>query len=101
MLTGDRDLAQDLVPASWCKVHRHWLRVCSADHPHRSVRTMLTRTFLDWRRLWAVRSIRLTDDGTAGGAPIQDHAGPIADRDEVWRRLARLPREQRAVLVLF
>lgn len=61
---------------------------------------MLTRTFLDWRRLWAVRSIRLTDEGTAEGAPVQDHAGAIADRDEVWRRLARLPRQQRAVLVL-
>lgn len=100
MLTGDRDLAQDLVQDVMVKAHRHWRRVAAVERPHPYLRTMLTRTYVDWRRLWAVRSIGLTDEGTAEGAPVQDHAGAIADRDEAWRRLAGLPRQQRAVLVL-
>ena len=100
MLTGDRELAQDLVQDVLVTAHRQWRRVSAADHPDRYVHTMLTRTFLSWRRRWAVRSIRLTVDGTPDGEPTRDHAGTIADRDDVWRRLAGLPRQQRAVLVL-
>ncbi len=100
MLTGDRELAQDLVQDVMVKVQRQWRRVSAADHPDRYVHTMVTRAFLSWRRRWAVRSIGLTVDGTPDGQPTRDHAGTIADRDDVWRRLAALPRQQRAVLVL-
>lgn len=34
MLTGDRELAQDLVQDVMVKVHRHWHRVVAANHPH-------------------------------------------------------------------
>jgi RNA polymerase sigma-70 factor (sigma-E family) len=100
MLTGDRELAQDLVQDVLVSVHRQWRRVCAADPPDRYVHTMLTRAFLSWRRRWAVRSIGLTATGSAEGEPVRDHAGPVVDREYVWRRLAALPRQQRAVLVL-
>lgn len=100
MLTGDRELAQDLVQDVLVKVHGQWRRVSAADHPDRYVHTMLTRAFLSWRRRWAVRSIQLTADGAPSGEPVRDHAGAVVDRDDVWRRLATLPRQQRAVLVL-
>jgi RNA polymerase sigma-70 factor (sigma-E family) len=100
MLTGDRELAQDLVQDVLVKAHRQWRRVSAADHPDRYVHTMLTRAFLSWRRRWAVRSIGLTATGTLDGQPTRDHAGTVVDRDDVWRRLATLPRQQRAVLVL-
>jgi RNA polymerase sigma-70 factor (sigma-E family) len=100
MLTGDRELAQDLVQDVMVTVHSQWRRVHAADHPDRYVHTMVTRAFLSWRRRWAVRSIRLTETGDAVGEPTRDHAGGVVDRDDVWRRLATLPRQQRAVLVL-
>lgn len=100
LLTGDRELAQDLVQDVMVKAHRQWGRVAAADRPGLYVRTMLTREHLSWRRRWAVRSIRLADDGMVDGEPVRDHAGQVADRDDVWRRLGALPRQQRAVLVL-
>ena len=99
MLTGDRDLAQDLVQDVMVKVHKHWRRVEAADHPRAYVRTMITRAFISWRRRWAVRNIVLSDD-PVDGEPERDHALSIVDRDDVWQRLATLPRQQRAVLVL-
>jgi RNA polymerase sigma-70 factor (sigma-E family) len=98
MLTGDRELAQDLVQDVMVKAHRHWRRVQAADHPRRYVKTMLTRAFISWRRRWAVRSIVLADD--VDGEPTRDHALSVVDRADVWQRLATLPRQQRAVLVL-
>jgi RNA polymerase sigma-70 factor (sigma-E family) len=100
MLTSDRELAQDLVQDVMVKAHAQWRRVSSADHPDRYVHKMVTRAFLSWRRRWAVRSIGLTHTGDAEGEPAADHAGGVVDRDDVWRRLATLPRQQRAVLVL-
>lgn len=98
MLTGERELAQDLVQDVMVKAHRHWRRVQAADHPRLYVKTMLTREFISWRRRWAVRSIVLSDD--VDGEPARDHALSIVDRADVWQRLATLPRQQRAVLVL-
>jgi len=99
MLTGDRELAQDLVQDVMIKAHSHWRRIGAADHPRLYVKTMLTRTFISWRRRWAVRNITLSDD-SVDGEPEVDHALSIVDRDDVWQRLATLPRQQRAVLVL-
>lgn len=99
MLTGDRELAQDLVQDVMVKVHSHWRRVQAADHPRLYVKTMLTRAFISWRRRWAVRNVVLIHDDV-DGEPERDHALSIVDRADVWQRLAILPRQQRAVLVL-
>jgi RNA polymerase sigma-70 factor (sigma-E family) len=100
VLTGDRELARDLVQDVMVKAHAQWRRVSSADHPDRYVHTMVTRAFLSWRRRWAVRRIGLDPTGNVDGEPVRDHAAGIVDRDDIWRRLATLPRQQRAVLVL-
>lgn len=100
MLTGDRELAQDLVQDVMVKAHDQWRRVAAADHPGRYARAMVTRAFLSWRRRWAVRTILLAADGAPDGTPTRDHSVDVVDRDDVWRRLAGLPRQQRAVLVL-
>ena len=99
MLTGDRELAQDLVQDVMVKAHSRWRRIEAADHPRLYVKTMLTRAFISWRRRWAVRNIVLSDD-PVDGEPERDHALSIVDRADVWQRLATLPRQQRAVLVL-
>jgi RNA polymerase sigma-70 factor (sigma-E family) len=100
MLTGESDLAQDLVQDVMVKVHSQWRRVAAADHPRLYVKTMVTRAFLSWRRRWAVRNVVLAPVEGFDGEPTRDHALSIVDRDDVWRRLAGLPRQQRAVLVL-
>jgi DNA-directed RNA polymerase specialized sigma24 family protein len=50
MLTGDGELAADLVQDVMVKAHRHWARVLGADRPRFYVRKMITHEFLSWRR---------------------------------------------------
>jgi RNA polymerase sigma-70 factor (sigma-E family) len=98
MLTGDSHLAQDLVQDVMVKVHAKWRSVAAAEHPHLYVKTMITRAFISWRRRWAVRNVLPAEELV--GEPVGDHATSIAEHDDVWQRLATLPRQQRAVLVL-
>jgi RNA polymerase sigma-70 factor (sigma-E family) len=100
MLTGDSELAQDLVQDVLVKVHSRWRRIGAIEFPVRYVKAMVTRAFLSWRRRWAVRNVVLLPTEQLAGEPVGDHARSIVDRADVWRRLAGLPRQQRAVLVL-
>ena len=100
MLTGDRELARDLVQDVMLKAYTQWTRVAAADQPRFYVRTMVTRAFLSWRRRWSVRHVLLSRSDLPDGEPVADHASALVDRDDAWRRLATLPRQQRAVLVL-
>jgi RNA polymerase sigma-70 factor (sigma-E family) len=100
MLTGDPHLAQDLVQETMVRVQLNWRRVANADSPERYVRRMLTNQYIDWRRgSWVKRVLLRSDPDEAVAVPV-DHAQATADRDQVWSWLARLPRRQRAVLVL-
>lgn len=100
MLTGDPHTAQDLVQETMVRVQLNWRRVTRADSPERYVRRMLTNQYIDWRRgSWLRRVLlRPEPDGTLA-VPV-DHAERNAERDQVWSWLARLPRRQRAALVL-
>jgi RNA polymerase sigma-70 factor (sigma-E family) len=99
MLTGDRELAADLVQDVLVKVYRQWPRVRAADRPEWYAMRMVTNQFLSWRRSWAVRNIVAVDELPE---PVRDDGfeATHAARDDVWRRLAQLPKRQRAVLVL-
>ena len=98
MLTGDRELAADLVQDVLVKAYRQWPRISGTDRPDRYAMRMVTNQFLSWRRSRAARSIALAElpDDADGEHFETTHAV----RDEMWRRLARLPKRQRAVLVL-
>ena len=104
VLTGDRDLAQDIVQEVLARAHIRWRRIHESDSPEAYVRRMVLNEYLSWRRTWAARHVqavgeRLVDlDDAQGG--VGDHAQDIVDADELWRRLATLGRKQRAVLVL-
>ncbi|SHG15769.1 RNA polymerase sigma-70 factor, sigma-E family [Jatrophihabitans endophyticus] len=100
VLTGDPDLARDLVQDVMVKAFRRWSLVSAADNQRAYVRTMVTRAFLSWRRSWAVRHVVLPFDELPEGPPTGDHAGAIAERDDALQRLRGLPRRQRSVLVL-
>jgi RNA polymerase sigma-70 factor (sigma-E family) len=98
MLTGEREQAADLVQDVLVKAYRRWSRIADADHPDRYVLRMVTNGYLSWRHS---RSARLI---TSGELPEQvrpdDFASDHAIREDMWQRLARLPKRQRAVVVL-
>lgn len=100
MLTGDTELARDLVQDVMLKAHKQWDRVRAADHPSLYIKTMLVRTHISWRRRWAVRNVLIGYDGAVAGPAVPDLAEPIVDRLTLWTRMADLPHQQRAVLVL-
>jgi RNA polymerase sigma-70 factor (sigma-E family) len=104
ILTGDSDLAQDVVQEVLARAQVRWSRIERAGSPDAYVRQMVLNEYLSWRRRWAVRNIqavgeRLADLSDRHGSS-GDHAHDVVETDAVWARLATLPRKQRAVLVL-
>ena len=104
VLTGDRDLAQDVVQEVLARAQVRWRRINVADSPEAYVRRMVLNEYLSWRRSWAARNVhavgeRLVDIDDARGG-VRDHAHDVVEADELWNRLATLGRKQRAVLVL-
>ncbi len=104
VLTGDRDLAQDVVQEVLARAQVRWRRISEAEAPEAYVRRMVLNEYLSWRRSWAVRNVhvvgeRLVElDDARGG--VRDHADGVVMADVLWRRLSTLGRKQRAVLVL-
>jgi RNA polymerase sigma-70 factor (sigma-E family) len=98
MLTGEREQAADLVQDALVKVYRRWSRISAADHPDRYVLRMVTNGYLSWRRSRSARVFAAGDLPDAGRT--DDFAADHALREDMWQRLARLPRRQRAVVVL-
>ncbi|MFD0784867.1 SigE family RNA polymerase sigma factor [Micromonospora azadirachtae] len=100
MLTGDPHQAEDLVQETMVRVQLNWRRVTRADSPERYVRRMLTNQYIDWRRGSWVRRVLLRAEPDEAMPEPTDHAQSSVERDEIWTWLARLPRRQRATLVL-
>jgi RNA polymerase sigma-70 factor (sigma-E family) len=99
LLTGDRELARDLVQEVLTRALVHWRRISAVDEPYGYVRVMVTNQFLSWRRRRQFHTVALRPEEHLG--PLaSDRSAATGDRDEMWRQLAGLPRQQRAVLVL-
>lgn len=98
VLCGDGALAEDLVQTVLTKAFQRWDRVQSADVPDAYVRRMLVNEYLTWRRK-AVRTAAMRDlDDLL--PPSGDHAEPYVERVTLLSHVLRLPRKQRATLVL-
>ncbi len=104
VLTGNRELGQDIVQEVLARAHVRWRSISAADSPEAYVRRMVLNEYLSWRRSWAVRNVHAAghrlielDDARRG---VRDHAQTVVEADELWRRLSVLGRKQRAVLVL-
>jgi RNA polymerase sigma-70 factor (sigma-E family) len=102
VLTGDRELARDVVQEVLVRALVRWRRIDGLDEPYGYVRSMVTNEYLSLRRRRRVRTVALTYEALDGPtAPaLPDQAGQLGERDELWRQLAVLPRKQRAVIVL-
>ncbi|GAA1810774.1 SigE family RNA polymerase sigma factor [Luedemannella flava] len=95
-LAGDAHRGDDLVQQTITKLYTRWTRAAKADNLDAYTHRILVRTFLDERRLgWA--RVRLDDRPTE---PRPTTTADEADRVTLRAALARLPRQQRAVLVL-
>jgi RNA polymerase sigma-70 factor (sigma-E family) len=98
VLAGQRATAEDLAQEVLIRAHARWDKIGVLDRPDLYVRKMVLNEFLSWRR----RSWRLVPAGDAelpaGAAP--DHAASYAEHAAMLADIARLPRQQRAALVL-
>ncbi len=95
LLVQDHALAEDLLQTALARSWSAWRRIEGDPEPY--VRRVMVNTYNSWwRRRWTgERPVPAVPDRQIGAPQSQVDA-----RDEVWRALARLPRQQRAVLVL-
>ncbi|MET0133664.1 MAG: SigE family RNA polymerase sigma factor [Kibdelosporangium sp.] len=98
VLTCQTWLAEDLVSDVLCRAFERWDRISLMAEPNAYVRRMVVNEYLSWRRRLARTSPRA--DVEPDGALLSDGADERAERDEMIRRLAGLPRRQRAAVVL-
>ncbi|XVS60799.1 SigE family RNA polymerase sigma factor [Actinosynnema sp. CA-299493] len=97
VLTCQTWLAEDIVSDVLGRAFERWDRISVMAEPHAYVRRMVVNEYLSWRRRLARTSPRaeVRPDTSLG-----DGADERAQRDAMIRRLARLPRRQRAAVVL-
>jgi RNA polymerase sigma-70 factor (sigma-E family) len=101
-MCGDRGLAEEMVQEVLVKAQLRWDRISRLDVPEAYVRRMLVNEYLSWRRKWSrvFPAGDLVDMADLETSSRVDPADQHADRDELRRQLARLPRQQRVVLAL-
>jgi RNA polymerase sigma-70 factor (sigma-E family) len=92
LLTHDHALAEDLLQTSLAKAWFAWKRIDGNPEPY--VRRILVNTYASWwRRKW--NGEHPTED-----LPERVAEEPGAEPTDLWRAMERLPRRQRAVVVL-
>src|SRR5262245_41602757 len=96
VLTGDQGLAEDVVQEVMIRAYGRWHRITALEQTDAYLKRMITNDYLSWRRRWA----RITPHADLPDGSVGDHAHAHAERDAIRVELARLPRRQRAVLVL-
>jgi RNA polymerase sigma-70 factor (sigma-E family) len=99
LLTHDRALAEDLVQTSLAKAWFAWARI--DGQPDAYVRRVMVNTYSSWwRRRWNGEQATADLPERAAAAGHRPEDVRVDDRTDLWRALARLPRRQRAVVVL-
>jgi RNA polymerase sigma-70 factor (sigma-E family) len=96
LLTGDHQLAEDLLQSALANTYRHWRRIKDGN-PRAYVRRVMIHEHTSWWRRGRVPE-HLSAEPPAGRA--DDPADRTALRLSVDRALARLAPRQRAVIVL-
>lgn len=96
VLTGDRQLAEDVVQTALAKTALAWPRVRRKESAEAYVRRAIVTTHLNRlrRRPWLEQPHEQLPE--TASVPTDT----FAERDAMWHALAELPPKQRAVLVL-
>jgi RNA polymerase sigma-70 factor (sigma-E family) len=97
LLSGNRHTAEDLAQTALEKTAAAWARVRSVEDTDAYVRRILVNTHLSRFRAKRVVEVLQWQDTESSST---DSSQQIAQRDELWRALASLPKRQRAVVVL-
>jgi len=100
LLTGDWEHSRDLVQGALAAVARRWNQLAEPERAEAYVRKAIYHAHVDRTRLSSWRRERSTatvPDAVAAGS---DPADVVAARQDVMEALRRLPRGQRAVVVL-
>lgn len=92
LLTRDHALAEDLLQTALAKAWFAWARI--EGRPESYVRRILVNTYTSWwRRRW-------NGEHTVAEVPEQPVEHPEEAGHDLWVALGRLPRRQRAAVVL-
>jgi RNA polymerase sigma-70 factor (sigma-E family) len=95
LLVRDLQLAEDLLQTALTKAWFAWDRVDGDPEPY--VRRIMVTTSVSW---WRKRWTHETPISVVPDRVMPDGSEWPAHGDEVWQALGRLPRRQRAVVVL-
>ncbi|TQM82863.1 RNA polymerase sigma-70 factor (sigma-E family) [Saccharothrix saharensis] len=95
VLTGDPHLAQDIVQESLLRAQQRWTRIAALDAPVAYLKRMVTNEYLGWRRRLKAHIPLLGVD-----PPAPDPTGHYDERASMLQRIDRLPRKQKAAVVL-
>lgn len=98
LLTGDRSAAEELTQAALVKAALRWRRVVAAGNPEAYVRRILVNEHISWWRRFGRREQASAYQGIEKG--LSDPAEATAQRLDLAAALARLPKRQRAVVIL-
>jgi RNA polymerase sigma-70 factor (sigma-E family) len=98
ILTNQTWLAEDLVSDVLGRTFERWDRISTMAEPHAYVRRMVVNEYLSWHRRLARTAPHA--DLELDSSRVGDGADERAERDAMVRRLAQLPRRQRAAVVL-
>ena len=98
VLTARTWLADDLVSDVLGRAFERWDRISQMDEPNAYVRRMIVNDYLSWHRRIARTTPQAEVDVKT--PDIASAADQHAERDDMMRRIAGLPRKQRAALVL-
>lgn len=98
LLTGDAHRAEDVVSEAFLKVFRRWGRT-GIDHPRAYIRrAVVNESNSRFRRLALERREAAKRQGDDRGARSAEER--LADQDQLFAALRRLPERQRTALVL-
>lgn len=101
VLTGQRATAEDIAQEVLIRAYARWHMIGGLDRPELYVRKMVLNEFLSWRRRsWRLIPAEDAGDKATGADSTLDPAGQYAERAALLAEIGKLPRRQRAVLVL-
>lgn len=97
LLTGDQQLAEDLVQTALAKTHRAWGRLDRTGNAEAYTRKVMYHLQVSW---WQRRRFIETSLEAAGDRGLADGSDTSASKIDLRRALLQLAPRQRAVIVL-